>query len=87
MISTNNQITVLAIVGLSIALMSSIGAVQAELNQKMPYGSIAQEDELFTYVNGTLYLNVVFEKGNGQFMTIPAIVDETEKLLNEGLVQ
>src|SRR5690606_19834830 len=33
------------------------------------YGSIGQEDELFTYHNGEYWVNIVLEKGNGQFMS------------------
>ena len=67
--------TVLAIVGLSIAMIAGfdiVSTVQAAENF-MPYGSVGQEDEELVYSNGFYYLNVVPSEGNGMFMKLTDI--------------
>lgn len=79
MIQYNQTIkTVLAIVGLSIAFFSISGQAFAAQTNFMPYGSIGQEDQLFTRdSNGLYYVNTMtnYGKGNGQFEQVNEIND------------
>lgn len=81
--TTKSIISVLVIVGLSIASLGQISNVMAENDNFMPYGSIANEDQLYTIYKGDIWINVVPSKGNGQFMQITDL--ETSYTVNEAL--
>jgi|SRR5688500_10158762 len=73
--NTKTQIKTVAI-AVMVAILTSIGSVTdiaAQETNFMPYGSIAQEDQLYTIYEGQIWLNVVLGQGNGQFMKITDI--------------
>ena len=70
----NQKQNVLATIAMvaAISILNSLSTVQAQ-ESFMPYGSIANEDELYTIYKGVIYVNVVPSQGNGMFMAITDI--------------
>ena len=68
---TKMVISVITSLTLVFILSSSVNSVFASSNF-MSYGSIANEDELFTIHDGSIYVNIV-HNGNGQFMKVTDI--------------
>lgn len=67
--------TALGVLGLTIAFIGVLNIYGAfgHTPESMPYGEIGQEDQLYFYHHGVLYINVVPTQGNGFFMGEPDI--------------
>lgn len=75
----NTILKISALSGFVIALLGSIlvSTVFAHTTPNfMPYGEMGQEDELYYYHDGVLYINAVLSQGNGMFIAEPDIDDD-----------